>query len=413
MKLIFKIILPLIILGGGVGGYRYFVATKAVETPEAVKERVWNVAVEKVQLSVLAPSVRIFGTLIPARDVELRSLVAGEVVRVSDHFKEGALLKKGEALIEIDPFDYEAILAERKATALEAQSRLVELKATRKSDRDSLARDREILAVDIRNLKRSELLAKRGNISVRALDDARNSLSRQHQKVEQRDAQLAVQGARIGQQEAVLTRLEIGVLRAERDLSNTRLIAPFDGYVSELGAELGKRVDAKDRIARMIDASQLEVQFHLSDRLYGVLIASKGGVISRPISVSWQTGNKEHVFKGNIARIGSEIKAETGGIEIYAILDSGSLIAEARPGAFVEVTLTGEPYANAIRIPEYSVYDGNTVYVVEEGRLVARTISVLFDNGDNLLITGDLKDGDQLVTTRFAEIGPSLKVEIR
>ncbi len=413
MKLIFKILLPVIILAAGAGSFFYFVSTKAIEKPEPVQERVWNVAANTLALSSLAPTVQIFGTLIPARDVELRSLVAGEIIQVSSNFKEGALLQKEEILIEVDPFDYEAILAEKKAGALEARSRLVELKATEKSDRASLRRDQEILEVDIRNLKRSEKLAKKGNISDKALDDARSALSRQHQQVEQRTAQLEVQGARIGQQEAVLERLRVGIRRAERDLENTQLKAPFTGYVSELGVELGKRIDAKDKVARLIDADQLEVQFHLSDRQYGVLIGSKGGVINRPVSVSWMTGNKEHIFHGKIARIGSEIKAETGGIEIYAILDGNSLIKEARPGAFVTVTLTGELYPNAVRIPEYSVYDRSKVYVIEEGRVAERKVTVVFDNGESLLITGNLKDGDQLIITRFAEIGPGIKVEVR
>lgn len=413
MTLFFKILLPIIILLAGAGGFSYFVSTKSVEVPEAVKERVWNIAAKKLELTSLAPSVQIYGTLIPARDVELRSLVAGEVIRVSKNFKEGALIQRGEMLIEIDPFDYEAILAEKKATTLEAQSRLIELKATEKSDRASLMRDREILAVDVRNLKRSEKLAKKGNISEKALDDARNALSRQRQQVELGSAKLDIQRARIGQQQAVLQRHEVGVKRANRDLAHTMLMAPFSGYISDLGVELGKRVDAKDKVARLIDADQLEVQFHLSDRQYGVLLASEGGVIGRSVSVSWKTGNKEHIFKGRIARTGSEIKAETGGIEIYAILTGDSLIPEARSGAFVTVTLTGKTYSNAARVPEFSVYDGKTVYVVEKGRLIARSIKILYNNGASLLITGDLKTGDLLVTTRFAEIGPGLKVEIR
>lgn len=413
MTLIFKILLPLIILAIGGAGMAYFKATKAVDQPIVVEERVWNVSANTVQLGSLAPKVELFGTLIASRDVELRSLVAGEVIGVAQDFREGARIEKGALLVEIDPFDFEALLAERTASALEAESRLIELKALKRSEEASLARDREILALDVRNLKRSEKLSKRGNISEKALDDARSALSRQMQQVEQRDAQLDIQSARIGQQEAVLRRLEVGVKRAERDLSNTRLIAPFAGYISQISAELGKRIDAKDKVARLIDAGQLEVAFHLSDKQYGLLIDSKGGVFGRSIQVSWRTGNTAHVFDGTIARIGSEIKAETGGIDAYATLKAESLIAEARPGAFVDVILTGELYENAVRVPEQSVYSKNTVYVAENGRLDARRIKILFDNGTSFLVTGDLKDGDQLVTTRFSEIGPGIRVELR
>jgi len=413
VTLIFKIVLPLVILAIGGSGMAYLKASKPVEEPVAVEERVWNVTAEKVQLGDLAPEVQLFGTLIASRDVDLRSLVAGEVIGVATDFKEGARIERGELLVEIDPFDFEALLSERKASALEAKSRLIELKALKRSEQTSLARDREILALDVRNLKRSEKLSKRGNISEKSLDNARSALSRQMQQVEQRDAQLDIQRARIGQQEAVLVRLEVGVKRAERDLSNTHLIAPFTGYISEIGAELGKRIDVKDKVARLIDAGQLEVEFHLSDKQYGILIASKGGVFDRPIKVSWRTGDVVHVFAGKIARIGSEMKAETGGVDIYAVLDPNTVIAEARPGAFVDVTLTGETYSNAVRIPEQSVYSKKTVYVIEDGRLAARDVTILFDNGINLLVAGDLNDGDQLVTTRFSEIGPGIRVEVR
>ncbi len=413
LRIIFKIILPLLILSVGGGAFAYFLATKPVEKPVPVKERVWNVAVQDVRLSDRAPSLSLFGTLIAARDVELRSLVAGEVIRVGEIFKEGAVLEKGDLLVEIDPFDYEAALAEKKASALEARSRLEELKATERSDRASLARDKEILALDIRNLKRSEKLAKRGNLSDKALDDARSALSRQRQQVEQRSAQLDIQQARIGQQQAVLQRLEVGIKRAERDLTHTRLVAPFKGYVSQIEAELGKRLDARDKVARFTDAGQLEVSFHMSNRQYGILGASRDGVIGRPVSVSWKAGSRNHVFNGTIARIGSEISADTGGIQIYAVLDRTAAVAKVRPGAFVEVTLTGETYVNALEVPEHAVYGDKIVYVVSNGRLEERAVTTLYNNGDSLLISGELKDGDKLVTTSFAEIGPGLKVEVR
>ncbi|MEP3247832.1 MAG: efflux RND transporter periplasmic adaptor subunit [Sneathiella sp.] len=413
VRIIFRILVPLIILAVGAGGFAYFVATKPEEKPVPVEERVWNVAALTVNLSDRAPEISLFGTLIPSRDVELRSLVAGEVIRVGDNLKEGALLEKGDVLIEIDPFDFEASLTEKKASALEARSRLVELRATAKSDRASLARDKEILELDIRNLERSKKLSKKGNISDKALDDARSALSRQRQQVEQRSAQLEIQQARIGQQQAVLERLEVGVKRAQRDLENTRLVAPFRGYVSQIEAELGKRLDARDKVARFIDAGQLEVSFHLSDRQYGILRASQGGVIGRPVTVGWKAGQKTFPFSGTIARIGSEISADTGGISVYAVLQKGSEIAAVRPGAFVDVLLTGERYPNALELPEHAVYDNRRVYIVSEGRLEERTIQVLYDNGETLLVTGELEDGDQLVTTRFAEIGPGLKVEIR
>ncbi|MCG8494009.1 MAG: efflux RND transporter periplasmic adaptor subunit [Sneathiellales bacterium] len=413
VKIILKILLPLLILAIGGGGFAFLVATKPVEKPVPAQERSWNVAVLPVELKSRAPQLNLFGTLTPSRDVELRALVAGEVIKVSDKLKEGALFEEGEVLIEIDPFDYEAALAEKKASALEARSRLTELQATERSDRASLARDKEILALDIRNVERSEKLAKKGNISDKALDDAKSALSRQRQQVEQRTAQLEIQRARIGQQRAVLERLEVGIKRAERDLTNTLLVAPFSGYVSQIEAELGKRIDARDKVARLVDASELEVQFHLSNMQYGTLRATKDGIIGRKIEVHWKTGEKTHIFKGTIARLGSEITADTGGIEIFAVLEQGEAISDVRAGAFVDVVLFGDTYLDTLEVPEHALFDGNIVYVVKDGRLEPRRVQVAYNNGTSLLVTGEIRNGDKMVVTRFAEIGPGIKVEVR
>ncbi|MFT6558028.1 efflux RND transporter periplasmic adaptor subunit [Sneathiella sp.] len=409
----FKIVLPVLILAVGFGAYSYLKHTKVEEKPVPVKERVWNVAVKTVKRETLAPRISLFGTLMASREVELRSLVAGEIIRVSDKLKEGSILEKGDLLIEIDPFEYDASLAEKKASALEARSRLEELQAVERSEKASLVRDKEILALELRNLERSEALRKKGNISVKSLDDAKNALSRQRQTVEQRAAQLDIQRARIGQQKAVLARLEIGIKRAERDLKNTELRAPFRGYVDQIEVELGKRVDARDKVARLIDASSLEAQFHLSDRQFGLLQASKEGVIGRPVTVKWVAGDKDHLFDGRIARIGSEISASTGGLQLYAVLQPNGGTNKVRPGAFVDVILSGEKYPNALQLPEHAVYEGKKVYVIVDGRIEERTVEIVYNNGATLLVTGDLKDGEQLITTRFAEIGPGLKVEVR
>ena len=408
-----RIVLPIVLVGLGIGGFAYFVATKPVETPKPVKERVWNVASMVAAPASRAPEIRMFGTLKSARNVDLRSLVAGEVVNVGPNFHEGALLAAGDLLIEIDDFVYRAAVTEKQSSIEEGSARLKELQANEKSEKILLARDREILDLEKRNVARSEKLRKKGNISDKSLDTARTTLNRQRQQVAQREAQLDILKAKIRQQQAVINRMRVALTLAERDLSNTRLVAPYPGYVADISVELGKRIDAKDKVARLIDSTRLEVGFHLPSREYGLLLNSAEGVINRHVAVSWKIGETTKVFTGKVARIGSEIQAETGGVELIAALDQSLALSQIRAGAFVQLTLIGEVYSNSIEVPDYAVYNRDRVYVVEEGRLVPRTVEVLYDNGISLIVRGDLKRGDQIVTTRFAEIGPGIKVEVR
>lgn len=413
MKLLLKVLLPLVILGAGIALTAYLVATKPVIEPEVVEERVWTVAAIPIKLKDQSVDLNLFGSLKAVRDVELRSLVGGEVIEVGDNFREGGLLNEGDLLVRVDPFEFEAQLNENKASLLEARARLNELVATQKSEGVALEREREVLEREVSNVERSESLAKRGNISVKSLDDAKSALSRQRQTVELREAQLDILKTRIGQQRAVIDRLEVGVSRAERDLKNTSLRAPFRGYVAETGAEFGKNIGASDMVARLIDATQMEARFLLSDSQYGLLLGSSIGIIGRPVIVSWQSGDTELVFNGRVARLSPEISSATGGVEVFAVLDASEYIPLLRPGAFVEVILSGNRYSDVAKLPDSSIYENSKVYVVMDGRLEPRRIEIVARNGGEIFVRGDIKEGELVVTSRLPEIGPNLKVDVR
>ncbi|MBL4667167.1 MAG: efflux RND transporter periplasmic adaptor subunit, partial [Sneathiella sp.] len=215
------------------------------------------------------------------------------------------------------------------------------------------------------------------------------------------------------QQKATLQRQKIALSMAERDLENTRLLAPFSGYLSNISVELGKRIDAKDPVAKIIDATHMEAQFHLSNQQYGILLDSPKGVIGRKVKTTWSVGQSSHTFGGEIARIGSEIKSETGGVEIYAVLNNTAELQLLRPGAFVDVTLNSISFENAVQLPDHAVFEDNIVYIVEDGRLQPRKIEILSHDGTNLIVGGDLNAGDKILTSRFAEVGPGIKVEVR
>lgn len=413
LKFMIKFFIPLLILGAGFAGFNYLKSTKEVPTPKPPEERSWNVSALQAELKPVQAQFKLYGSLIAARSVDLRALVAGEVVEVSENLQEGAEVIQGEVLLVIDPFEYEAAMTERRASLLEARAKLDEFRAKDKSDRLMLARDREILELDEKNVTRSEKLKKKGNISDRALDTAITTLNRQKQTVEQRESQLKIQQAKITQQQAVISRLEVNLKRAERDLRNTQLKAPFSGYLENITAELGKRVDNRDQVASLVDSKEYEVKFQLPGKSYGSLLSTPEKVIGRKVKIVWTSSGEKYAFDGTIKRIGSQIVSDTGGIEIFAVLDPSESLKLIRPGAFVEVHAPGPVFDNSVLVPEQAVFEDKYVYVIEESRLVKRAIQIEFQQGVNHIITGNLKSGDKILTTRFAEVGPGILVEVR
>lgn len=418
MKPLFKIlplrlVLPLAILVVAAGAAAWLVKTKPELKPAPPRELNWTVAVEEARRGDEQPVIRLFGEVVAGRAVELRALVAGEVVEVGGAMHEGGLVRKGELLAAVDEFDYQASLAERRAELAEVRARLVETRARLAMQKQALTQDREMVALSERELARAETLAKRGNVSDKALDSARMELTRQRQSTLVRENELTAEGARVEQQKAQLARAETAVKRAERDLENVRLTAPFDGVLSDVQAELGQRLGLNDRVARLTDIGRLEVRLTLSEAQFGRLSRGGNAVVGRPVAVTWRHGDSLDRYEAKVERIGARIDSASGGVDVYVRIADTDLDSAIRPGAFVELELPDRTYADVVRLPETVLYEEKTVYVVEGERLAARRVSLAARSGNDVLLTGELKDGDRVVTTRYPDIGPGQKVQVR
>lgn len=409
-----KVLLSILVLAGGIAGFVALVKTRPELTASAPQEKVWVVAAETVEFRDVQPELRLFGEVVAGRQVELRALVAGEVVEVAPTFREGGAVERGDLLLAIDPFDYQAGLDERAAQLAEAKARLDELAARHASEQAALEREREVLGLRQRELKRAERLFKTGNVSEKTLDQARLELSRQRQAVVTREYALTAQAAMTRQQEAVIARLDVALRRAQRDLENTRLIAPFSGNLANTAAEIGRQLGVNDRVAELIEAGRLEVRVHLSDAQYGRILAAGGDLRGLRATVRWRSGDGGGlVYEAVVERTGARIDPTTGGVDLYARILLAGQVAPLRPGAFVEVYLPDRVYPAVVRLPESALFDGDTVYVVEAGRLARRRVSLAGRDGETVLVQGELAAGERIVVTRFAEIGPGVKVEVR
>ncbi len=128
-KRILKLALPLIILALSIVGAGYLRATKPDLTPKAPVEKVWPVSAVEVAPSDIQPTLRVFGEIVAGREVEMRPLVAGRVVEAGPDFVEGGVLRRGDLMVAIDPFDYSARVTDRTAALAEARAKLREIEA--------------------------------------------------------------------------------------------------------------------------------------------------------------------------------------------------------------------------------------------------------------------------------------------
>jgi multidrug efflux system membrane fusion protein len=407
----FKWLAPVMVLLIAVLIAGYLEATKPQLKPSESVEREWLVDLVTTSIGDQEYFVKAYGEVIPERDLEMRSLVSGQVIEVSPNFKDGGIIDSGEMLLQIEPFEYVSTMNQAKAELSSARALLKEYKAQLRAEERSADQNKIQLELAIRELNRRKKLLTQKVVSEKHVEDAA-ILASERERIEGLSTEtVRAYAARLERQESVISSAEIFLQRTQRDLKNTKLIAPFEGYLTSTSAAVGKRLSINDRVARLLDLKQLEVMFHLPDSEYGKLISSDGGGLEgRIITVVWRFGQQTREFVAAIERVSSEIKSETGAIRVYAQLFTDSESILIRPGTFVEVIMPGPIFPKSVKLPENALHESNSVYVSVGGRLEKRLVDVLGRTGNEIIVRGELSDGDKVVISRFAEIGPGIKV---
>ena len=407
-----RVLLPLLVLAAAIAAFLAMMATRTAILPEAPGERVWAVEAAVVAVETVRPRIPLFGQAVAGRSVDLRPLVAGRIAAVGPDFREGGQVAEGALLVAVDPFDFETARALRAAELAEAGAALREVEADLAGARDQLGEDRRQLELLRREANRRRQLRERGAISQKAVDDAELALSRQQQAASQRTNAVERFTARVERQQAAIRRAEAALARADRDLEETRLTAPFGGWLVDIGVEVGKQVGTGERVARLVDASRLEIRLSVPFGIFGALDTGEG-IVGRALTAVWRTGETVRSFPARIARLEGEIDAASGGIAAFASLEALPDDTRLRPGAFVEVLLEGPELQDAVRLPPSAVFDGRTVYRIgADGRLEAVEVAVRAREGASLLVQGPLANGQRIVLTRFPEIAPGVRVTV-
>ena len=407
---VLRLVIPLILIFGAYKGFEYLVKTKPPAPSKARAEKTWPVETYTVKVADFQPNLNLYGEAISGRQVDLRALVAGEIIETGDSLKSGGVLSKGDLLLKIDPFKYKGALVDAEARLSEAKAKLKEIKANIVLEQNALKFQQEQLVLAKRDLERASSLSQKGTVSKKLEDDRRLIVSQRQQSVAQRKSTLEIQKAKLTQQEATIRRLEWGVSDAKKNLKDTTLVSPFDAYVSSVTAEVGRIVSANDKVATLFDQNWIDVRFTLSDSQYGRILSSGSSILNRDVTVKWRVSEPPLIYKASIERVSSEITSDSGGVEVYARISDPLKKAPIRPGTFVEIQVPDRFYKNIIRLPQTALFNGKHVYVIKEGRLKKRDVKLVGTINNQIIVRGDFKNGELILTTRLSTVGEGVKV---
>ena len=173
-------------------------------------------------------------------------------------------------------------------------------------------------------------------------------------------------------------------------LEKYRIRAPFKGTVVSADMRVGANVRSGTRLGEILSLQQLDLELQLP--------ASDLPWVNRDGAVTLRSSQFPGQWLGRIDRIGSTVDQATQTVTVYIRLDEGEAPFPLLAGLLFEADLTGIALENAISIDTRNLYGDDMVYLLEDGKLTKRKVTVARREIDRVLVTAGLEPDEQLVT---------------
>ena len=374
------------------------------------EERTIAVPIAKFEKSKFSPEIISYGEVTSWNSLELRSSMGGTIEFVSEKFRDGTMVEKGDLLYRVDPIDVlnrldlariglEESLAERENATSNLRISEMEVKSAEKQ-----------LSLRRSNLNRQIELSKSEIVTKSVVENAQLNVVIAEQTLLSRESALSQAKSRERLAEIAFEKRLLDVEKAERELRETEYYAPFSAIISKVSALQGRLVTVGERLGVLIDPMAFEVSFLLSNNDFNKIIDENLELIGLPVQASLEFEDREVIVDGNITRMAPEVAEGAAGKKIFASLNT-STNTLLRPGDFVKVTIKEAELDSIYVVPASSVDPENNMLIInEQNRLQELNVELLRRQGDQIILQ-NAPIGVEYVIRRTPQLGTDLKIE--
>lgn len=375
-----QLILCVLILAAGVVGMKYLKGQRTPPLQAERQEQALSVEVIEARASSVPVILTAYGEIISRSVLTLPAEVAGRITEGHPDLRLGAVIPKGAVLYRINDQDLR----------LEKESVQARLKYLRKE-----------------------------------LDLARNEFSRLNTLYQQKQVGnlSAVEQSERGVTtlSSQIVQLEQSVKHLDIQLSRCVITAPFTGRITELFVEPNEYVSPGKTLLTLSNDSDLEIHLPLSSQeaiqWLGIQEQHKGGWLALPSrripgTITW-TENETVQAQGFVDRI-LRLDSSTRSLVLALRIESSSASSGPFvPGMFCRVSLEGPSLERVFALPRQAVSFEETVFVVEDQRLLTRKVEVARMQNTQALVRAGLKEGELVILTRLENPLENSLVKIR
>lgn len=317
------------------------------------------------------------GRLQAPQTVNLVPRVSGYIEQV--HFSEGAMVKKGELLVQIDAQPFAAEVDRLDAELQSAQSAAIQAEA---------------------EYSRAKQLSSQKAISAELLD---SRLARKQQTA------------------AAVAAVKAALKRAELNLSYTQITAPISGRVSYAMVTAGNFVTAgQSELTRLVSTDKMYAYFDIDEQTYLKYAqlsddgkrANTRDTKANPVYMAL-AGEADYGHVGYVDFVDNHVDKQTGTIRLRASFANGE--QNLLPGLFARLRLVGSHSYDGILIDEKAVgTDLNNKFVLlvnANNQLEYRAITLGEKVNGLRVVSSGLKAGDTIVVNGLQRVMPNMQIE--
>lgn len=392
-KKVLRVVLPVLIVALGVLFAWRLIESKPKAKRSKPQAKAPLIRTKLIQSSSQTVAVQAQGTVQASRTLVVQPQVAGSLRWVSDALIPGGLIKKGTTLVKIDASDYALNVKEQRTGVASASAQL------------DIEQGQQAIAA-----KEWELFGKNQG----------------------KDASLALRKPQLEAAKVAVEAAEIRLSRAKLNLNRTVIKAPFNAVIQRENAERGQLVSAQSQLATLIGTDTFWVQAAVPlERLTELSVPGYNGTQGSQVDIIQSVGSSSIRRKGQVVGLLGELNGVGRLAQVMIEVDDplglnkpelekahverGVAVPQAPLllGSFVRVEFNVGERQNLIEIPRTSITNGDLVYVVQDGKLVARTIKIEWRRPDSVLISKGVKAGEELVLGKVSQAVDGMAVRTK
>ena len=324
------------------------------------------------------------GTLDGLVNAQIRPQVTGYLLRQT--YTDGAFVKKGQLLFEIDARTFQAALDQAKAQLANAEGQL----ATAQANQVKAQND----------VNRYTPLAKEQAIPQQDLDNAIQA---------NQAAQAQVQAARAGVEAA-----KAKVASAQLDVGFTKVVSLIDGIAAIAQAQIGDLVSQNTLLTTVSTVDPIKVYFPVSEREYLEYVkdqpdAAKRAAAEPQLQLQLVLADGSvYPQKGIFSFADRQVDVKTGTLRLQGIFPNPGNVL--RPGQYARIRAVIKTAKGALLVPQRAVTEQQGSYqvaVVSSNNTVEiRPVTVGDRVGTQWVIETGLKPGDRVVAEGIQKVRP-------